>query len=124
MNPVDETTHPRQFRRECGDDACPRGVLVLIALLGQASSQLAAQTSQPLNFFKNYLITGDYAVQGIGLRGTGNGGFASGDIVIPACAEGDTQRLGCVPKGVDIAAAFLYWQVIGDQTTPKRVHAG
>ena len=49
------------------------GVLALIALLGQASSQLAAQAGPPLNFFKNYLITGDYAVQGIGLRGTGTG---------------------------------------------------
>jgi VCBS repeat-containing protein len=95
------------------------GALALVVLLGQASSQLVAQAPQPLKFFKNYLLTGDYAVQGIGLRGSGTGGFASGDIVIPACAEGDTERLGCVPRGVDIAAAFLYWQVIGDQDDPQ-----
>jgi len=94
-------------------------MLALVALLGQASSQLVAQTPQPLSFFKNYMLTGDYAVQGIGLRGTGNGGFASGEIVIQPCAEDDAERLDCVPRGVDIAAAFLYWQVIGDQDDPQ-----
>ena len=39
--------------------------------------------------------------------------------MIPTCADGDTERLGCVPRGVDIAAAFLYWQVIGDQDDPE-----
>jgi hypothetical protein len=93
-------------------------VLAFAALLSQMSSTLDAQAQPPLNFFKNYFITGDYAVQGIGLRGTGTNGAASGDIVIPACAEGDTQRLGCVPKGVDVVAAFLYWQAIADATDP------
>ena len=30
-----------------------------------------------------------------------------------------TDASRCVPKGVDIAAAFLYWQVIGDQNDPE-----
>jgi len=46
-----------------------------------------------LAFFKNYFITGDYVVGGVGLAGSGRG-----DILI----EG-------VPAGTDIAAAFLYW---------------
>lgn len=93
-------------------------VLACAALLSQVSSTLDAQAQPPLNFFKNYFLTGDYAVQGIGLRGAGVNGSASGDIVIPACVEGDAQRLGCVPTGVDVVAAFLYWQAVADSTDP------
>ncbi|BCS31774.1 hypothetical protein TBR22_A09780 [Luteitalea sp. TBR-22] len=92
--------------------------LALCAALGQASSQLEAQSPAPLNFFKNFFITGDYAVQGIGLRGTGVNGVATGDIVIAPCADGDTERTGCVPRGVDVVAAFLYWQEIADSSDP------
>lgn len=93
-------------------------VLATIALASQVSPTLQASVQPSLNFFKNYFITGDYAVQGVGLRGAGVNGQASGDIVIPVCAEGDTERLGCVPKSVDVVAAFLYWQVIGDTADP------
>lgn len=95
-------------------------MLVVAALLSQVSSTLdaAASVQSPLQFFKNYFLTGDYAVQGVGLRGAGVDGLASGDIVIPVCAEGDTERLGCVPKSVDVVAAFLYWQVVGDASDP------
>ena len=91
-----------------------------LALFQQGSSMLQAQASTPpLNFFKNYFLTGDYAVQGIGLRGAGQDGFATGDIVVPQCAEGDTERLGCVPRGVDVVAAFLYWQAIASAQDPS-----
>jgi hypothetical protein len=92
--------------------------LALCAVLGQASSRIEAQSPAPLSFFKNYFITGDYAVQGVGLVGKGANGSASGDIVIEACAEGDTERLGCVPKGVDVVAAFLYWQAVTSASEP------
>ena len=77
-----------------------------LALLQPASTALHAQT-QPLTFFKNYFLTGDYAVEGVGLFGLGSGGVATGDIVV-----------GSVPANVDIVAAFLYWQVVGTVGAP------
>lgn len=60
----------------------------------------------PLGYFKNYFVTGDYAVAGVGLRGTGVGGFANGTI-----------NMTSVPAGADVIAAFLYWQTV--ETTPR-----
>ena len=36
-----------------------------------------ATAADALNFFNNWFVTGDYAVAGVGLRGTGSGGFAT-----------------------------------------------
>ncbi len=58
-----------------------------------------------LQFFKNYFLTGDYVVAGVGLRGGGVNGTATGTI-----------DLAAVPPGVDIAAAYLYWQVVSRST--------
>ncbi|MGE0814691.1 MAG: hypothetical protein AB7O93_15245 [Vicinamibacterales bacterium] len=77
-----------------------------VAVLLPATTALQAQT-QPLSFFKNYFLTGDYAVNGVGLRGLGAGGQASGTIVF----EAD-------PPGVDVVAAFLYWQVVAPAGAP------
>ena len=81
-----------------------RALLVTIAgalfLSLQPSSPMSAQAPDGLTFFKNYFITGDYAVGGVGLRGTGAGGIATGSITIAG-----------VPPAADIVAAFLYWQV-------------
>jgi hypothetical protein len=88
-----------------------RGLFVLFAVigaLGQASSSVDAQAPPSLTFFKHYFLTGDYVVEGVGLRGTGNGGVATGQIVVDS-----------VPANVDIAAAFLYWQVVGSTTDPE-----
>jgi hypothetical protein len=75
---------------------------VPIALLVvQSGVALHAQTDA-LGFFKNYFITGDYVVGGVGLSGRGVDGLATGEIVI----EG-------VPPAADVVAAFLYWQVVG-----------
>ncbi|HSG02043.1 MAG TPA: hypothetical protein VLA20_12965, partial [Vicinamibacterales bacterium] len=41
----------------------------------------SAQTADPpLNFFKNYFVTGDYLAAGVGLTGQGSGGVATGPI--------------------------------------------
>ena len=82
-----------------------RAVLIAIAgaaVLGslRAGVPLSAQSPDALPFFKNYFVTGDYAVGGVGLRGQGVNGLATGTI-----------DMGGVPEGADIAAAFLYWQV-------------
>ncbi len=79
-----------------------RAVAILLSLgLLIAASQPADAQPGPLTFFKNYFLTGDYAVGGVGLRGQGLNGLASGSIVI----EG-------VPGDADVVAAFLYWQVV------------
>jgi VCBS repeat-containing protein len=76
-----------------------------VALLSLSFVLLFARPGQaqpgPLTFFKNYFITGDYAVAGVGLRGQGVNGLATGPIEIDG-----------VPPDADIVAAFLYWQVV------------
>src|SRR3954462_8296778 len=74
--------------------------------------QPKAQTQVPdaLKFFKNFFLTGDYVVAGVGLRGLGgqNGspaGLATGNISLTG-----------VPADGDVVAAFLYWQVVSKDT--------
>ncbi len=57
--------------------------------------------TQTLTFFKNYFVTGDYAVAGVGLWGRGVKGIATGSITMSG-----------VPAEAEILAAFLYWQVV------------
>jgi hypothetical protein len=77
----------------------------LLLPLQQGASARTGQASDALTFFKNYFITGDYAVGGVGLRGRGVNGIATGSIAI-----------GGVPQDADIAAAFLYWQVVAKES--------
>jgi len=73
-----------------------------VAVLWIFAQSAFAQSTPPLNFFKNYIVTGDSVVGGVGLRGLGDGtGFATGTITISG-----------VPAGADVVAAFLYWQTI------------
>src|SRR5215475_4788561 len=53
---------------------CCFGLLILFAQLGQAQD--------PLQFFKNYFVTGDYAVAGVGLYGQGVNGYATNTLTI------------------------------------------
>ncbi|HET9402066.1 MAG TPA: hypothetical protein VFO34_14055 [Candidatus Acidoferrales bacterium] len=80
---------------------------VAVALLCVAAIFASAQSvsaQQPLGFFKNYFVTGDYTVSGVGLRGTGDSsGFATNTIQAPSPA---------IPANADIVAAFLYWQTV------------
>ncbi|MEQ1573768.1 MAG: Ig-like domain-containing protein [Vicinamibacterales bacterium] len=57
--------------------------------------------AQPLKFFKNYFVTGDYAVAGVGMDLAGTNGLVSGVVNISG-----------VPDGSEALAAFLYWQVV------------
>ena len=65
-------------------------VLLLLTQTGQG------QAPEPLKFFKNYFVTGDYAVGGVGLAAQGVNGIAQGDIEIQG-----------VPPGAEVMAAFL-----------------
>lgn len=75
-------------------------------LLTSGAARTQAQGSA-LGFFKNYFITGDYEVSGVGLRGVNDG-----DLTIAN-----------VPPDADIAAAFLYWQVEADATAGPDIGA-
>ena len=80
-----------------------RAVLAAIvgALLFQpGTARISAQGGgSPLNFFKNYFVTGDYVVGGASLWRKGVNGRATQNIDISG-----------VPAGVDILSAFLYVQ--------------
>ena len=78
------------------------GLVLLFAQRGLAQDDA-------LNFFKNYFITGDYQVGGVGLSGTGADGIATGTIHF------DQDHGNDVPEGVEILAAFLYWQVVSSE---------
>src|SRR5215469_3901072 len=80
-------------------------------LFGFSLTALAQAPKPPLTFFKNYIVTGDVVVGGVGLRGLGDAtGFATGTINIPD--TGNYANATAVPAGADIVAAFLYWQSV------------
>jgi hypothetical protein len=97
---------------------------VIALLLLQQTGQVRADVPPPdgpLTIFKNYPVTGDFVVGGIGLRGLGvpdpeldNQKFASGTI-----------SMSGVPQDADIVAAFLYWQSMEtpDPLTPGQLLA-
>jgi hypothetical protein len=68
-----------------------------------------AWAQQPLTFENNYFVTGDYVVAGVGLRGLGVNGFATGTITLP---DSKSVPSTGVPEGADIVGAFLYWATV------------
>jgi hypothetical protein len=79
----------------------------LLGVIAPGRSTVSARVipTGPLNFFKNFFVTGDYVTGAVGLQGQGVGGKATGSIAING-----------VPAGVDIVAAYLYWQVVTKQS--------
>ena len=73
-----------------------------------------AQTTPPLNFENNYLVTGDYVVSGVGLRGLGSNGFATKQFTMP---DANSVPSTGVPSGADIVAAWLYWATVESSQT-------
>jgi hypothetical protein len=70
---------------------------------------MTARAGQAIGFFKNYFVTGDYAAAGVGLRGKGVNGPATGTITI------DPSQ---IPAGAEIVAAYLYWETFGPSSGP------
>src|SRR6201998_3613675 len=73
-----------------------------------------AMSQNQLALANNYFVTGDYVVGGVGLRGLGSGGLATGTINIPDTAQAKATGVPSpsVPPGADIVAAFLYWETV------------
>jgi hypothetical protein len=89
----------------------------VLSLLAQPA--VAKNPAQdPLKLFQNYFITGDYVVGGVGLRGLGVNGMATGTIRIP---DANSVPSTGVPGGADIVAAYLYWQTVESSQAP---HSG
>src|SRR5262245_44062872 len=60
-----------------------------------------AASALPLNgltLFKSYLVNGDYASAGVGVRGSGTGVIS----------------LAGVSDDADVVAAYLYWETLGN----------
>jgi len=70
---------------------------------------VSCRIQDQLKLFKNYFVTGDYVVGGVGLRGLGVNGVATGTINIPDTTQPNSSR---VPDGADIVAAFFYWETV------------
>jgi hypothetical protein len=87
---------------------------VLALACGFAEIAHAQNGVNPLNLFKNYFVTGDYVVGGVGLRGLGVNGWATGTISIPDGVQSTATGTpsSSVPPGAEVVAAFLYWQTI------------
>jgi len=92
------------------------GMLSVFVFAQSAAAQNGANQAcqTPLCLSNNYFVTGDYVVGGVGLRGMGVNGLATGTISIPDTVQARATGVPSkgVPAGADIVAAFLYWQTV------------
>lgn len=108
----------------------------VLRIFGLGCLALFAQTVQaqgPLNYFKNYFVTGDYVVGGVGLTGQKLSSPVTGAVAVTGnitlnsvpCTSGPglfASVVPCTANGAvpaDVIAAFLYWQTIEGTTTPS-----
>ncbi|MFN8008418.1 MAG: hypothetical protein U0V70_15630 [Terriglobia bacterium] len=94
---------------------CPRIAMVVWGLCMVLGLTREGVAQNQLNFFNNYFVTGDYVVGGVGLRGLGVKGYATGTINIPDATY--PGAASSVPPGADIVAALLYWQTVESSKT-------
>lgn len=96
---------------------------VIIPALGLVGLQ-GAYCQGPLNYFKNYFVTGDYAVSGVGLAGSTGSATGTINLTSVPCTSGPgllANVIPCSTKGsqpADVIAAFLYWQSIETTAAP------
>ena len=76
---------------------------LVAVLVGQyiVAPVTARQGPDDLKFFKNFFVTGDYYIAGVGLKDRGVGGFSTGSITVPADNPSTPAREG-VPRGADM----------------------
>ncbi len=93
----------------------------------------SGQAADALQFFKNYFVTGDYVVGGVGIRGTGvldtatqkitgstNSFYATGTIHMSGVPG---YVANGVPQQANIVAAYLYWETNARTTADPTVLA-
>src|SRR5215813_10600561 len=125
LAPEDRHRRHPMLRRTAARSLGPLAAGVLLVALPSHATGSAGR----LDYFKNYFVTGDYVAAGVGLRGTGINGFATGTISLTGvpCTSGaayvpcfDAQGQptpGAVPA--DVVAAFLYWETEETATNPS-----
>src|SRR5437667_1316146 len=102
------------------------GVAVLSVLLFAQSGQGSTVTN-PFKMFKRYFGTIEIASTGKGTRGTGQVDTTPGitqGVSLTKCSYPDDIGIGCtirvpVPAGVELVAAFLYYEVLEKIDTPS-----
>jgi hypothetical protein len=120
---------------EAGKDSSARPVVhaifaigIMLMLFGIAQPALAQNVTTPctttsLCLDNVYFVTGDYVLGGVGLRGLGVNGFATGTISIPDKVQPQQNGVASsVPAGADIVAAFLYWDTV--ESSSQSPHPG
>lgn len=96
-------------RRSLLNSFVPCLLVVISGLIAQPAQGQTTGYPDSLRFFKNYFVTGDYAVAGVGLRGTGDAsGFGRGTI-----------QMSGIPNDAVVVAAFLYWETIESTPAPS-----
>src|SRR5262245_19661928 len=103
-------------RTACTQGRFASATLVLLCLGIVLVNSQRVRTADPqdaLRFFRNYFITGDYVVGGVGLR-TIDGTADDEDGVADGFATRSIHFSGenAVPPNANILAAFLYWQTV------------
>jgi len=96
--------------------------LGLLLVFGFAQPGLAQNTTNQLNLFKNYFVTGDYVVAGwqkTGFSLISNVSYGTGNINVPDTFQASKGGIAAtpIPDGASIVAAFLYWQTVEDSGT-------
>jgi hypothetical protein len=107
--------------------------LGLLLAFGSPQTGWAQAGTNPLTLFKNYFVTGDYVVGGVGIRGTGvldtatqtiagstNSFFATGTIHMSVVPE---YVANGVAQQANIVAAYLYWETVAPSTVDPTVLA-
>lgn len=102
---------------QCGQGVCPAAAVAPQGKFSPLDARSSRTRFRPmdavrspgdsLTFKNNWFLTGDYTVGGTGLRGTGQGGLATGTI-----------NIANVPANADIIAAYLYWETLEDPGSP------
>src|SRR5215468_9775959 len=105
LAPEDRHRRHPMLRRTAARSLGPLAAGVLLVALPSHATGSAGR----LDYFKNYFVTGDYVAAGVGLRGTGVNGFATGNITIDPAQ---------IPAGAEVVAAYLYWQTTSSPVTP------
>ncbi len=118
-----QTTIPTLGTISWGRRLMPAAIaLGLLLVLGFAQPGLAQNTTNQLNLFKNYFVTGDYVVAGwqkTGFSLISNVSYGTGNINVPDTFQASKGGIAAtpIPDGASIVAAFLYWQTVEDSGT-------